>query len=128
MIQSFKKIKKEPTLDPVSWDSLVPLGHKMLDDVMVFLKNIRKHKIEPISEEITAKSQQPVPLELQGYEETYIEWLKELLEYPQEASGVLVSGDSMANFTGLAVARRMGFAALYRSRKNEVTSDVTHAP
>lgn len=32
-------------------------------------------------------------------------WLKELLDYPRDASGLLVSGGSMANLVGLAVAR-----------------------
>lgn len=47
---------------------------------------------------------------------TYVEaqvldWLKEMLGYPMEASGLLVSGGSMANLLGLAVARnaRAGF-------------------
>ena len=34
-----------------------------------------------------------------------IRWIKELLEFPQDVGGVLVSGGSEANFTGLAVAR-----------------------
>jgi glutamate/tyrosine decarboxylase-like PLP-dependent enzyme len=34
-----------------------------------------------------------------------IDWIKEMLDYPKEAGGVLVSGGSEANFTGLAVAR-----------------------
>ena len=34
-----------------------------------------------------------------------LEWLKEMLGYPAEASGILVSGGSMANLVGLAVAR-----------------------
>src|SRR3990172_3535342 len=40
-----------------------------------------------------------------------IDWLVELLGYPAGASGLLVSGGSMANFVGLAVARqaRAGF-------------------
>jgi aromatic-L-amino-acid/L-tryptophan decarboxylase len=33
-----------------------------------------------------------------------LDWCKELFGFPAEASGVLVSGGSMANFTGLAVA------------------------
>lgn len=34
-----------------------------------------------------------------------IEWIKEMLDYPKEAGGVIVSGGSEANFTALAVAR-----------------------
>ena len=34
-----------------------------------------------------------------------IEWIKQMLGFPKEAGGVLVSGGSEANFTGLAVAR-----------------------
>ena len=34
-----------------------------------------------------------------------IDWIKEMLGFPKESSGVLVSGGSEANFTGLAVAR-----------------------
>ncbi len=38
-------------------------------------------------------------------EKQVIEWLKEMLEFPPEASGVLTSGCSAANLIGLAVAR-----------------------
>lgn len=34
-----------------------------------------------------------------------LDWLKSMLGFPQEASGLLVSGGSMANLVGLAVAR-----------------------
>ncbi len=34
-----------------------------------------------------------------------VNWLKELMDYPPEASGTLVSGGSMANLIGLTVAR-----------------------
>jgi glutamate/tyrosine decarboxylase-like PLP-dependent enzyme len=34
-----------------------------------------------------------------------IDWLKEMLGYPPEAGGLLLSGGSMANFAGLAAAR-----------------------
>jgi aromatic-L-amino-acid decarboxylase len=38
-------------------------------------------------------------------EQQVLAWLKEALGYPMEATGILVTGGSMANFIGLAVAR-----------------------
>ena len=38
-------------------------------------------------------------------EEQVINWLKDMIGFPEDASGLLVSGGSMANFVGLAVAR-----------------------
>jgi aromatic-L-amino-acid/L-tryptophan decarboxylase len=38
-------------------------------------------------------------------EEQVINWIKEMIDFPKEASGLLVSGGSMANFVGLTVAR-----------------------
>ena len=38
-------------------------------------------------------------------EQQVIHWCKEMLGYPSEASGLMVSGGSMANLVGLAVAR-----------------------
>ena len=51
-----------------------------------------------------------------------IEWIKELLEYPPDAGGVLVSGGSEANFTGLAVARN---AKAKRDMKTEGLQEVS---
>ena len=38
-------------------------------------------------------------------EEQVINWMKDMLGFPEGSSGLLVSGGSMANFAGLAVAR-----------------------
>ncbi len=38
-------------------------------------------------------------------EEQVINWIKDMMGFPADASGLLVSGGSMANFIGLAVAR-----------------------
>lgn len=38
-------------------------------------------------------------------EQQVIDWCKSMLGYPEEASGILLSGGSMANITGLMIAR-----------------------
>src|SRR6266498_766061 len=38
-------------------------------------------------------------------EEQVVNWIKEMIGFPKDASGLLVSGGSMANFVGMAVAR-----------------------
>lgn len=44
-----------------------------------------------------------------AYVETQVlDWLKEIFDFPTTASGVLVSGGSMANFVALSVARNAG--------------------
>ncbi len=40
-------------------------------------------------------------------EEQVVNWIKEIIEFPQSSSGLLVSGGSMANYTALAVARNV---------------------
>ena len=40
-------------------------------------------------------------------EEQVIRWIKEIIEFPKSASGLLVSGGSMANYAALAVARNV---------------------
>ncbi len=43
---------------------------------------------------------------IEGYvHQQVIEWIKEMMDFPTEASGIIVSGGSEANFTCLAVAR-----------------------
>jgi glutamate/tyrosine decarboxylase-like PLP-dependent enzyme len=41
-------------------------------------------------------------------EDQVLEWMREIFDFPEDSSGLLVSGGSMANLVGLAVARRVG--------------------
>jgi glutamate/tyrosine decarboxylase-like PLP-dependent enzyme len=49
-------------------------------------------------------------------ERTVIRWLAELAAFPPEAEGVLLSGGSMANMTGIASAFAKRFGPQYRNR------------
>ncbi len=154
---------QEETLDPVDWESMRNLGHKMLDDMLTYLQNIRSEPSGAIPQKAVEEICVPLTQEGEGEEKVYkvfqqsilpyslphtrprfwgvvagtgspygmlaemlrtgmngaqeaffaesrvheqvIKWIKEMLGFPEEASGVLVSGGSEANFTGLAVAR-----------------------
>lgn len=57
-------------------------------------------------------------------EQQVIDWCKEMLHYPAEASGILVSGGSMANLVGLTVARNT--SAGFDVRKQGVQGDTPY--
>jgi aromatic-L-amino-acid decarboxylase len=49
-------------------------------------------------------------------EKTVIRWLADLVDYPQQAQGVFMSGGSMANMCGIASACAKRFGAEFRSK------------
>jgi aromatic-L-amino-acid decarboxylase len=163
--------RAEESLDPEDWDELRALGHRMVDDLLDYLRTVRERPVwRPIPPELRARFRVPVPRAPEGAERAYqdfrdhvlphpmgnihprfwgwvigtgtplgalaemlaagmnpnmgggdhvpnqveaqvLDWCKEMLGYPLAASGLLVSGGSMANLVGLAVARhaRAGF-------------------
>jgi glutamate/tyrosine decarboxylase-like PLP-dependent enzyme len=160
-----ENVSKEESLDPEDWHLMRALGQRMVDDMLTYLENVRnRHVWRPIPMEVKEYFNQPLPMEAQGPERTYrdfleyvlphpmgnihprfwgwvigtgtplgmladmlaagmnpnvggadhianyvesqvLDWCKEMLAYPTEASGLLVSGGSMANLVGLTVAR-----------------------
>jgi aromatic-L-amino-acid decarboxylase len=158
----------ELTLDPANpreWEELRALGHRMLDDMLDYLRTVRERAAwRPVPADVRARLAEPVPHEPTPAEAVYeqfvrdvlpyptgnvhprfwgwvigtgtplamladmlasgmnpqvaefddapavvenqvIAWLVELLGMPAGTHGLLVSGGSMANFVGLAVAR-----------------------
>ncbi|HJP58240.1 MAG TPA: pyridoxal-dependent decarboxylase [Gemmatimonadales bacterium] len=161
----------EETLDPADWESLRALGHRMVDDALDWLRDVRERPVwQPIPDAVRASFQAPAPRtpsdpaaiyrdftervlpypmgnvhpRFWGWvigtgtpfgaladllaatmnpncggadhsgtlvEHQVLDWLKELLGVPMEASGLLVSGGSMANLVGLTVARNVAGGA-----------------
>jgi len=153
------------TLDPADWAEMRKIGHRMIDDMMDHLEQIRDQpswRIMPL--EAKQFLQKPVPQKPEDINNVYqefkqyilpynkgnihprffawvqgtgtpfgvlaemlaatmnpnnaigehaamyvelqvIEWCKQMMNYPAEASGILLSGASMANITALTIAR-----------------------
>ncbi len=158
---------KEETLDPRDWDAMRSLAHRMVDDALDNLENIRQKPVwQPIPQDVKDYLSQPAPWSPEGERQTYqafkqyvlphplgnthprfwgwvmgngipyavmadmlaatlnpnlaggdhvanyverqvIDWCKEMVGFPADSSGLLVSGGSMANFVGLSVARNV---------------------
>lgn len=57
-------------------------------------------------------------------EEQVINWIKEMVHFPESSSGLLVSGGSMGNFTALAIARNV--KAGYDIRTEGIKPDIAN--
>jgi glutamate/tyrosine decarboxylase-like PLP-dependent enzyme len=165
MKYSKELLENEKTLDPQDWSQMRELGHRMVDDMMDYLENIREQPVwKSIPDKVKDHYNGNIPLEPQNIDEVYeefkkyilpynkgnvhprhwswvegngtplgaladllasamnpnvtigdhaamyidrqvIEWCKQMMNYPKSASGILVSGGSIANITALIVAR-----------------------
>ena len=62
---------KEDTLDPENWEELTALGHKILDDTMEYLKNIRKQPYMPPTEDAVQALLTPLSSQGDGEKKVY---------------------------------------------------------
>lgn len=170
------KSNGEPNLDPEDWEELRAQGHRMLDDTLDYIANIRSRPVwQPIPAAVRANLRAPLPEEpgdlaaayeefstnvvpyaagnvhpgfmgwVQGggtavgmlaemlagglnanlggrdhapveVERQIVEWVKTLFAFPPEATGLFVTGSSLANFIGVLVSRAAALGKGVRSQ------------
>lgn len=153
------------TLDPQDWDDLRAQGHRMLDDMLDYVADIRERSVwQPIPDEVRGRFRAGLPVKPSGLDEVYrefadfivpyatgnvhpgfmgwvhgggspvgmlaemlaaglnanlggrdhipvevegqvVEWTRQIFDFPREASGIFVTGTSMANLMAVLVAR-----------------------
>ena len=154
------------TLDPQNWDDIRALGHRMLDDMIDYIADIRERPVwQPIPDTVRARFRGQLPREASELGEVYrefadfivpyatgnvhpgfmgwvhgggtavgmlaemlaaglnanlggrdhipieverqvAEWTRQMFGFPSGASGIFVTGTSMANLIAVLVARR----------------------
>jgi len=83
MLKREKDVEPEETLDPDDWESTRKLGHKMLDDMVDYLKNVRERPVwQHLPEHVKSHFSGPVPQQPQPPEEIYDEFVEKVLPYP----------------------------------------------
>ncbi len=76
-------IPLEETLDPEDWESMRALGHRMMDDMLNYMKTVRERPVwQHAPDRVKAHFNRPLPLDTQPPEEIYEEFLENVLPYP----------------------------------------------
>lgn len=93
------------------WETIVPLSRQNAHSRMfgyvqapgMAIAAFADLLASTLNANLTAWRSAPAPVEI---ERLTIDWIKQIVGFPSEAAGILVSGGSMANLSALAVARR----------------------
>ncbi len=73
----------DETLDPKDWEAMRQLGHRMVDDMVSFLQDVRERPVwQPIPEKIQQQFKKPLPKDPQDPEQVYQEFQKNIQPYP----------------------------------------------
>lgn len=158
----------ELTLDPADWEAFRALAHRMVDDALNEIRDVREGPVYTLPPDAVKRRilEEPAPFEGQGEDRVYeqfvadvlpyrngnihpdfygwvmgngfpmafmadmlgsmlnphmaglnqsprfveekvVDWFRQLMGFREGSSGLLLSGGSMANLTGLAVARHV---------------------
>ena len=83
MTRQNEDVEPEETLDPDDWESMRKLGHKMLDDMLDYMKTIRERPVwQHVPDRIKVHFSRSVPQYPKPPEEIYEEFVEKVLPYP----------------------------------------------
>jgi glutamate/tyrosine decarboxylase-like PLP-dependent enzyme len=72
----------EETLDPEDWESLRQLGHRMVDDMIAFLRDVRERPVwARLDDPQRARFREPAPRVGEGAEAAYRDFREQVLPY-----------------------------------------------
>ena len=78
-----ENVEVEETLDPDDWEAMRELGHKMLNDMVDYMKTVRERPVwQHVPEKVKANFRSPVPHDPQPPEKIYEEFVETVLPYP----------------------------------------------
>jgi len=103
----------EETLDPGDWEAFRRLGHRMIDDLVGHLSSLRERPVwssPPAA--VRARLDEPLPVEPQGAERAYRDFLECVLPYPTGNLHPHFWGWVMGTGTPLMALAEMWAAAL----------------
>jgi aromatic-L-amino-acid/L-tryptophan decarboxylase len=169
-------VRASETLDPQDWATFRAQGHRMLDDMIDYIADIRERPVwQPIPTEIREQFRAPLPHAPSELADVYrefsdfvvpyatgnvhpgfmgwvhgggsavgmlaemlaaglnanlggrdhmpieverqvVEWTRQMFGFPADASGIFVTGTSMANLMAVLVARRTALGAAVRQQ------------
>lgn len=73
----------EESLDPQDWEAMRKLGHRMVDDIVDYMKNLREGPAwRHASDDVKQNFKQPLPLDPHAPDTIYEEFLENVLPYP----------------------------------------------
>lgn len=76
-------IRPEESLDPTSWDEFRVHGHRVLDELIDWLRDVRQRPAwQPVPEDTRAALQAPLPEAGEGLEATWDDFRRHVLPYP----------------------------------------------
>ena len=77
-----QNVVAEETLDPADWEAMRALGHRMLDDMLDYVRTVRQRPAwQHAPDEVKAHFGESLPLAPQPLEEVYDEFLEYVLPY-----------------------------------------------